>query len=92
MFQLNLKRGTLRRKPDDIQSVNTPFDPEKFNFTKVKPGEILFEVIPPKHGNNGVNNESSNGTSNGSVTEDDHLKNGENGYQDEVIASNKPDI
>ena len=47
-FQLNLRRGIDRRKPDNIQSLNMPFDPNKFNFTKVKEGEILFEVF---HGN-----------------------------------------
>ncbi len=71
----------MRRKPDNIQSVNTPFDSEKFNFTKVKLGEVLFEVIPQKH----VNNGSSNGTSNGSEDDGEHLQNGSSRSQDMVI-------
>ena len=43
-----MRRGIDRRKPDNIQSLSMPFDPSKFNFTKVKEGEILFEIF---HGN-----------------------------------------
>lgn len=42
--QLNLKRATQRRKPQLIQSPNQPFDASVFNFTKVKPEEVLFLV------------------------------------------------
>ena len=52
-FKLNLRRGVDRRKPDNIQSLNMPFDPNKFNFTKVKEGEILFEIC---HANNQLEN------------------------------------
>ena len=46
LFQMNLKRGTERRKPEFIDSLNKPYDPNKFNFTKVKPCEILCELWP----------------------------------------------
>ncbi len=43
-FQLNVKRGVERRKADDIRDIAAPFDPNKFNFTKVKESEILFDM------------------------------------------------
>ncbi|CAM1309921.1 GDPGP1 (predicted) [Pycnogonum litorale] len=42
--QLNLKRAVERRKPENITSVNEPFNPDKFNFTKIKKEEVLFKV------------------------------------------------
>ncbi|KAH3854739.1 hypothetical protein DPMN_097288 [Dreissena polymorpha] len=42
--QLNILRAQERRKPDTITSVNQPFNRDSFNFTKIKPGEILFEM------------------------------------------------
>jgi len=47
-IQLNELRFTKRRKPEPISSVCQPFNPEKFNFTKVHSKEILFEQCP-KH-------------------------------------------
>ncbi|XP_076048054.1 GDP-D-glucose phosphorylase 1 [Oratosquilla oratoria] len=44
VVQLNEKRLVLRRKPDDIHSVRQPFEPKKFNFTKIKQEEILFNL------------------------------------------------
>ncbi|EDO39439.1 predicted protein [Nematostella vectensis] len=44
--QLNEKRFVERRKPQQITSVSQPYDPGKFNFTKVQDKEILFEVCP----------------------------------------------
>lgn len=42
--QLNAARGAQRRRPQDIQSVGQAFDPRQFNFTKVRPGEVLFRL------------------------------------------------
>ena len=43
--QLNEKRGTERRKPQAINSIDLDFDNEAFNFTKVRCEEILFTAI-----------------------------------------------
>ncbi|XP_068679480.1 GDP-D-glucose phosphorylase 1-like isoform X1 [Montipora capricornis] len=45
-IQLNEMRFTKRRKPDPFTSVCQPFNPEKFNFTKVPSKEVLFELCP----------------------------------------------
>lgn len=42
--QLNVKRATERRKPQEITIVNQKFDPKQFNFTKIKSEEVLFEL------------------------------------------------
>lgn len=42
--QLNIERGLERRKPQDIQSVQQSFDPQQFNFNKIKPEEMLFQI------------------------------------------------
>lgn len=42
--QLNIKRALERRKPQMVSSINMPFDPNLFNFTKVKKEEILFFI------------------------------------------------
>ncbi|XP_058966097.2 GDP-D-glucose phosphorylase 1-like [Pocillopora verrucosa] len=47
-IQLNELRFSKRRKPDPINKVSQPFDPSKFNFTKVQQKEVMFELIP-KH-------------------------------------------
>ncbi|KAK2181812.1 hypothetical protein NP493_375g02091 [Ridgeia piscesae] len=46
VLQLNLKRGSERRRPEQINTLTLPFDPSKFNFTKVRPGEVLCEMCP----------------------------------------------
>jgi len=51
-WQLNIQRAVERRTPQDIQSLHTPFDHTKFNFTRVKPDEILFELSNCWAGNN----------------------------------------
>ena len=43
-LQLNVKRATERRAPQPMQHVNQPFDKIKFNFNKVKSGEVLFNL------------------------------------------------
>lgn len=42
--QLNLDRAQNRRTPEDIGSMKKPFDPNRFNFTKIKNEEIFFDV------------------------------------------------
>ncbi|XP_026883525.1 GDP-D-glucose phosphorylase 1 [Electrophorus electricus] len=42
--QLNIKRGTERRKPQDVASIRQSFDPRLFNFNKIHPEELLFDV------------------------------------------------
>ncbi|XP_051004736.1 GDP-D-glucose phosphorylase 1 [Acomys russatus] len=42
--QLNIERGVQRRRPQNIKSVRQEFDPEKFNFNKIRPGEVLFRL------------------------------------------------
>ncbi|XP_077998020.1 GDP-D-glucose phosphorylase 1-like [Glandiceps talaboti] len=44
--QLNVKRATERRKPQEIQSVSQPFNPDLFNFMKIKDHEIIIELYP----------------------------------------------
>ncbi|XP_052766032.1 GDP-D-glucose phosphorylase 1-like isoform X2 [Mya arenaria] len=42
--QLNEKRAQERRKPDNICSVNQPFNPATFNFGKIPASEVLFQL------------------------------------------------
>lgn len=42
--QLNVERGVQRRRPQNIRSVRQAFDPQEFNFNKIRPGEILFRL------------------------------------------------
>ncbi|KAM7289808.1 GDP-D-glucose phosphorylase 1 isoform X2 [Ixodes scapularis] len=42
--QLNVKRAQERRKPQHVSSVVMPFNPDLFNFTRVKDSEVLFEL------------------------------------------------
>ncbi|XP_029697783.1 GDP-D-glucose phosphorylase 1-like isoform X1 [Takifugu rubripes] len=42
--QLNVKRATEKRKPQEIQNVQQQFNANKFNFNKVSPEEIIFEM------------------------------------------------
>ncbi|KAI0241908.1 GDP-D-glucose phosphorylase 1 [Lamellibrachia satsuma] len=46
VLQLNRKRFFERRQPEFISALTMPFDPTKFNFTKVKPGEVICEMCP----------------------------------------------
>ncbi|KTF77811.1 hypothetical protein cypCar_00037446 [Cyprinus carpio] len=43
--QLNIMRGIERRKPQEILSVRQNFDPKQFNFNKINPKELLFELL-----------------------------------------------
>ncbi|ESP01625.1 hypothetical protein LOTGIDRAFT_225290 [Lottia gigantea] len=54
--QLNVKRATERRTPQKITSLNQPFDPNDFNFTKIKDNEILMSL----HNQNAENQSDEN--------------------------------
>ncbi|XP_075431243.1 GDP-D-glucose phosphorylase 1 isoform X3 [Ascaphus truei] len=43
--QLNIQRGVDRRKPQDIQSIHQKFNQSQFNFNKIQPQEVLFQMI-----------------------------------------------
>lgn len=42
---MNSNRKNLRRTPELIVDVQQPFDPNKFNFTKVKKEEHLLQLV-----------------------------------------------
>jgi len=49
LAQFNSFRASSRRPPQAMVSVRQPFDPEKFNFTKVEPDkELVFETQQDK--------------------------------------------
>nr|XP_057931971.1 GDP-D-glucose phosphorylase 1 [Doryrhamphus excisus] len=43
--QLNVKRGTERRKPQEIFSIKQDFNAKQFNFNLINPDEIIFEMM-----------------------------------------------
>ncbi|XP_072032544.1 GDP-D-glucose phosphorylase 1-like [Amphiura filiformis] len=56
--QLNLKRASDRRKPQEMLSLSQPFNPNKFNFTKINDKEILIELCP----DSSIKNKDKGGT------------------------------
>ncbi|NXK57064.1 GDPP1 phosphorylase, partial [Chauna torquata] len=50
--QLNIQRGTERRRPQAVHSLTQPFDPREFNFTQIRPEELLLRLrrCPPDGG------------------------------------------
>ncbi|XP_031722671.1 GDP-D-glucose phosphorylase 1 isoform X1 [Anarrhichthys ocellatus] len=50
--QLNIERGVERRKPQDILSIQQEFNGKQFNFNKINPEEVLFEMIKGVEGGN----------------------------------------
>ncbi|XP_029991436.1 GDP-D-glucose phosphorylase 1 [Sphaeramia orbicularis] len=48
--QLNIQRGTERRKPQEILSIQQPFNAKQFNFNKINPDEIIFEMMKDTQG------------------------------------------
>uniref|UniRef100_A0A4W5JPT1 GDP-D-glucose phosphorylase 1 n=1 Tax=Hucho hucho TaxID=62062 RepID=A0A4W5JPT1_9TELE len=42
--QLNIQRGIERRQPQEILSIKQNFDPKQFNFNKINPEEVIFEM------------------------------------------------
>ncbi|XP_029952228.1 GDP-D-glucose phosphorylase 1 [Salarias fasciatus] len=43
--QLNIQRGTERRKPQEILSIQQKFNAKQFNFNKINPDEIVCEMV-----------------------------------------------
>lgn len=43
--QLNIQRGAEKRKPQEILSVQQEFCAKQFNFNKINPEEIIFELV-----------------------------------------------
>ncbi|XP_029290048.1 LOW QUALITY PROTEIN: GDP-D-glucose phosphorylase 1 [Cottoperca gobio] len=52
--QLNIQRGLQRRKPQEILSIKQEFNAKQFNFNKINPEEVIFEMI--KDGEEGNEN------------------------------------
>ncbi|XP_035520989.1 GDP-D-glucose phosphorylase 1 [Morone saxatilis] len=50
--QLNIQRGLERRKPQEILSIQQEFNAKQFNFNKINPEEIIFEMIKDTEGGN----------------------------------------
>ncbi|KAM9352575.1 GDP-D-glucose phosphorylase 1 [Symphorus nematophorus] len=48
--QLNVQRGTERRKPQEILSVQQEFSAKQFNFNKINPEEIICEMLKVAEG------------------------------------------
>lgn len=48
--QLNIQRGIERRKPQEILSIQQEFKAEQFNFNKINPEEIIFEMMKDTDG------------------------------------------
>ncbi|XP_031443830.1 GDP-D-glucose phosphorylase 1 [Phasianus colchicus] len=44
LAQLNAQRSTERRRPQAVRSLTQPFDPQQFNFTQIRPGEVLLRL------------------------------------------------
>ncbi|XP_033941082.1 GDP-D-glucose phosphorylase 1 isoform X1 [Pseudochaenichthys georgianus] len=42
--QLNIQRGLQRRKPEEILSIKQEFNANQFNFNKIDPEEVIFEM------------------------------------------------
>ncbi|XP_029379421.1 GDP-D-glucose phosphorylase 1 [Echeneis naucrates] len=52
--QLNIQRGVERRKPQEILSIQQEFNAKEFNFNKVNPEEITFEMIKDTEKDSGL--------------------------------------
>ncbi|XP_069018838.1 GDP-D-glucose phosphorylase 1 [Embiotoca jacksoni] len=48
--QLNVQRGLERRKPQEILSIQQEFNADQFNFNKINPDEIIFEMMKGTEG------------------------------------------
>nr|XP_046249163.1 GDP-D-glucose phosphorylase 1 [Scatophagus argus] len=48
--QLNIQRGVERRKPQEILSIQQEFNAKQFNFNKINPQEVIFEMIKDTEG------------------------------------------
>lgn len=52
--QLNIARGTERRKPQEILSIQQGFNPKQFNFNKINPDEVIMETVKDAEGGDEV--------------------------------------
>lgn len=48
--QLNIQRGTERRKPQEILSIQQEFNSSQFNFNQINPDEVLFYMMKDTEG------------------------------------------
>lgn len=53
--QLNIQRGTERRKPQEILSIQQEFNARQFNFNKINPEEIICEMVKFEEANTVLN-------------------------------------
>ena len=70
-LQLNPDRAQKRRKPQEIQSLQQPFNSEEFNFSKVKPEEILLQLKPLHFKKQTISAETLNGKTNNEIDDDE---------------------
>ncbi|XP_035011807.1 GDP-D-glucose phosphorylase 1 isoform X2 [Hippoglossus stenolepis] len=56
--QLNIRRGTEKRKPQEILSIKQEFNGKQFNFNKINPEEIIFEMIKDTEGGSALHQQS----------------------------------
>ena len=73
-FQLNSRRLRERRPAENVVSLQMPYDAEKFNFTKVKPDEILFLMEPERDGGHLLNGFTGKAEKEDDFTADLHEK------------------
>lgn len=88
--QLNVKRATERRKPQEIKSTKQPYKPEDFNFNKIRPHEILMEMCPENIGKSPPVQNGSSQASNGTSSEEDKYTYDERGGKFQVIINISP--
>ncbi|XP_070179713.1 GDP-D-glucose phosphorylase 1-like isoform X2 [Littorina saxatilis] len=77
--QLNLLRAKERRKPQDIRSINQPFNPDIFNFTQVGPQELVFNLKRVQSNSKSSSKPSPNTLQVQKAMELEHSKEEENG-------------
>ncbi|XP_053282496.1 GDP-D-glucose phosphorylase 1 isoform X2 [Pleuronectes platessa] len=56
--QLNIQRGTEKRKPQEILSIKQEFNAKQFNFNKINPEEVIFEMIKDTEGSSAMHQQS----------------------------------
>ncbi|XP_061773533.1 GDP-D-glucose phosphorylase 1-like [Nerophis ophidion] len=55
--QLNVERGTERRKPQKILSIQQEFNAKQFNFNMINQDEIIFEMMKESEEGHGSNHQ-----------------------------------
>ncbi|CAH2274192.1 GDP-D-glucose phosphorylase 1 [Pelobates cultripes] len=68
--QLNIKRGMERRKPQDIQSIQEKFKASQFNFNKINPNEVLFQMVRTRGSELMKNGQEVNNVLHGSLSQE----------------------